>query len=368
MLKVLHIISDTNIGGAGRHLLTFLEHCDRSLLEVAVLCPAGSLLAPRCAELGAQVREVKGLAPDRSFDPASALRLVPVVAHYVHRRGFRVVHTHASLSGRLAALAVRAPRTVYTRHRLDWSPPRGAAGRLAAAVNRLAASRVIAVSSEVARALAAEGVPPEHIAVIRHGIDAARFRERALQPPLSSLPPKDGPVVGVVARLEPEKGIFTFLEAASLIAGRCAGVSFWVVGEGSQEKELKAAAGRLGLKDRVFFLGFREDVPQVMARLDVLAVPSLSEAFGLSLLEGMCLGLPCVASDTGGLAEVAGGGEHALLVPPGDAAALASCVLHLLENPVEAASLGRRAAAAAERNYSAGAMAQKMTELYYSLF
>jgi len=368
VLKVLHIISDTNIGGAGRHLLTFLEHYDRSLLEAAVLCPPGSLLAPRCAELGVEVREVKGLVPDRSFDPAGTLRLVPAVAHYVHRRGFGVVHTHASLSGRLAALAARAPRTVYTRHRLDWSPPRGAAGRLAAALNRLAASRVIAVSGEVARALAAEGVPPGRIAVIRHGIDAAGFRERAKRPPLSPLPPKEGPVVSVVARLEPEKGVSVFLEAAALVAGRAAGVSFWVAGVGSQEKELKAAAQRLGLGGRVFFLGFREDVPAVLARTDVLAVPSLSEAFGLCLLEGMCLGIPCVASDTGGLVEVAGGGEYALLVPPGDASALAAGILRLLEDPVEAASLGRRAAGAVEGEYSAKAMAQKMTELYYSLF
>lgn len=368
MLKVLHIISDTNLGGAGRHLLTFLEHYDRTLLEVAVLCPPGSLLAPRCAELGVEVREVRGWAGDRSFDPAGFWRLVPVVAGYVHRRGFGVVHTHASLSGRLAALAARAPRTVYTRHRLDWSPPRGAAGRLAAALNRLAASRIIAVSGEVAKALAAEGVPPERIAVIRHGIDAAGFRERAARPPLLPLPPVEGPVIGVTARLEPEKGVSVFLEAASLLAGRYAGISFWVAGEGSQGPELKAAAQKLGLGDRVFFLGFREDVPAVLARLDVLAVPSLSEAFGLSLLEGMCLGIPCVASNTGGLAEVAKGGDYALLVPPGDATALALGIAYLLENPNEAALLGRRAARVAEEEYSAGAMARKMTELYYSLF
>ncbi|NLC08130.1 MAG: glycosyltransferase family 4 protein, partial [Syntrophomonadaceae bacterium] len=142
---------------------------------------------------------------------------------------------------------------------------------------------------------------------------------------------------------------------------------FLIVGDGSLAQELKELAQHLQIADRVIFTGFREDVPQLMAVMDVVVVPSLSEAFGLSLIEAMCLGKPCVASAVGGITEIAEDGRTALLVPPGDGAAIAEKVTWLLQNKEEAAALGARAAAEVEQRFSARVMVEKMTNLYEML-
>ncbi len=370
MLKVLHMISDTNMGGAGRHLLTFLEHYDRSRLAVRVLCPPGSLLAKRCAEAGVETGTSSFFAGDRSFGWRGLAGLVREVGGLIKQHGIDVVHTHATFSGRLAARLAGVPGVVYTKHRMDWAAPRGGIkSRAAAFLNRATCHRVIAVSRAVKESLVREGMPEEKVALIYNGIDVGQFRERAgrgLPPPLPETGGKR--VVGMVARLEPEKGHRYFLDAAAMILERRGDVVFVVAGTGSLAGELEKKARRLGISDRVFFTGYREDIPQLVAALDVMVHPSLTEAFGISLVEGMCLGRPCVASAVGGLAEIAGkDGRAALLVPPGDAEAIAGKITFLLENPDAARAMGERAAKMVEQRFDAGTMTGKITDLYYQI-
>lgn len=370
MLKVLHIISDTNLGGAGQHVLTFLEHYDRSRLAVRVLCPPGALLVKHCAAAGVEVDTSPFFAGDSSFGWRGLAGLVREVGGLIKQHGIDVVHTHATFSGRLAARLAGVPGVVYTKHRMDWAAPGGELkSRAAAFLNRATCHRVIAVSRAVRESLVREGMPEEKIALIYNGIDVEKFRERAgrgLSPPLPEVRGKR--VVGMVARLEPEKGHRHFLEAAALVLERRGDAVFVVAGTGSLAGALEKKAHRLGISDRVFFTGFREDIPQLIAALDVMVHPSLTEAFGISLVEGMCLGRPCVASAVGGLAEIAGtDGYAALLVPPGDAAALAGRIIFLLENPDAARAMGRRAAEMVRQKFDAGTMTEKITGLYYQI-
>lgn len=170
--------------------------------------------------------------------------------------------------------------------------------------------------------------------------------------------------MGAAARLEKEKGLHVFLEAMRQLAEEFPEALFLIVGDGSQAKELRRLARELSLEERVFFAGFQQEVGGWLALMDIVVVPSLSEAFGFSLLEAMVLGKPCVASAVGGMREIAEDGCTALLVSPGDAAALAEKVGCLLRSPAEAAALGTQAAAVVEQRFSARATAEQMGAFY----
>ena len=368
MLKVLHIISDTNIGGAGRHLLTFLEHYDRGKLAVWVLCPPGSMLVERCAEAGAKAYTSPYFTGDRSFGWRGLTGLLRKVGGLIKKHRIDVVHTHATFSGRLAARLTGVPCVVYTKHRMDWTASRGWVKKRAMAFfNRVTCHRVIAVSRAVKESLIKEGMPEEKIELIYNGIDVKKLRQRAREGTPKPLPRVgENRVVGIVARLEPEKGHRYFLEAAAQVLEKRGDVFFVVVGAGSLAGELADMARHLGISDRVIFTGHRDDIAQLIAMMDVMVVPSLTEAFGISLIEGMCLARPCVASAVGGLVEIAGeDGRAAFLVPPGDAGAIAEKVIFLLENPDAARAMGALAAEKVEKRFDAGVMTGKITDLYY---
>lgn len=374
MLRVLHIISDTNIGGAGRHLLTFLEHYDRTKLTVYVLCPPASLLLEQCTAIGVETYTSPYLTGDRSFGWRGLAGLVRAVGTIVRERRIDIVHTHASFAGRLAAKAAGVRRIVYTKHRMDWNTGRrGLKKKAIAILNRLTCHKVIAVSQAVKEDLMLSGVEAEKIALIYNGVDIEKFRKQA-QTGATQLPPKfsnvDGScLVGMVARLEPEKGHRYFLEAASLVLAKQANVFFIVVGTGSLAAALQDMANEIGVADQVIFTGYQDNIAQIIAAMDILVIPSLSEAFGISMIEGMCLSKPCVASELGGLLEIAGwqDGRVACLVPPGDANAIAEKIIFLLEHPDAARAIGSKAASEVERRFSAEKMTEEITRLYYEL-
>lgn len=368
MLRVLHIISDTNIGGAGSHLLAFLQNHKRDRLTVYVLCPPGSVLAEPCRKAGVPVIASPYLAGDRSFSWRGLAGLIRQVRNLTREYRIDLVHTHASLSGRIAAGLSGIP-VVYTKHRVDWKAPGGIKKLASTLLNRFTCRRVIAVSEAVRQNLLESGMPGDKIELVYNGIDLEQFRARARGGSVEAEPGTgDGRVVGVVARLEPEKGHRYFLEAAARVLEKFSDARFLVVGTGSLAGELEQLARSLGIHEKVIFTGCRDDVPRLVALMDVMVVPSLTEAFGISLLEGMCLARPCVASAVGGLKEIAGeDGNTAFLVPPADAGALAEKIVFLLENPALAASMGARAALDVEKRFSAAKMSDKMTEIYYKV-
>jgi glycosyltransferase involved in cell wall biosynthesis len=277
------------------------------------------------------------------------------------------VHTHASFSGRLVAKMLGVPRIIYTKHRQDWDPGRVWLKKQAIALlNRFTCHHAVAVSKAVQSDLIASGLPEKMVTVIYNGGDGEKFRERAMRDQADQFPELAGKrVVGMAARLEVEKGHKVFLEAAVKVLERQPQTVFLVAGAGSLTCNLEELAETLGIRKQVVFAGFKENIAAVMNQMDVLVVPSLTEAFGITMVEGMCLGKPCVVSNVGGLAEIAGkDGAVASLVPPGDAGMLSEKILYLLENPAEAQSMAKRGAKTADAKFSAEKMAAEITELY----
>jgi glycosyltransferase involved in cell wall biosynthesis len=176
----------------------------------------------------------------------------------------------------------------------------------------------------------------------------------------------DWPVVGSVGRFEPVKGYDTLLEAAALLRTRQPKVQFLLAGEGKEESRLKRLAKELRVEDRVFFLGWQQEIPEILSALDLFVLPSRNEGMGRALVQAMAMGKPIVATRVGGVPEVLGEGEAGLLVPPDDPVQLSQAIEQLLTDRELARKLGeggkRRAPA-----YSAERMVAEIESLYETL-
>lgn len=171
-------------------------------------------------------------------------------------------------------------------------------------------------------------------AIRAHLLDRSRARE------LLGLPDA-APVIGSIARLVPTKDLYTLIDAFARLSVRVPACHLCLIGDGPSRGDLERQARDLGLADRVHFAGWRNDACHLLAALDVFALTSVAEGFGLSLAEAMAAGVPVVATSAGGMGEVTG--DLAPLAPPGDAAAVALSLERLLSlNAIDRAQLSER--------------------------
>src|SRR5207249_6151689 len=227
------------------------------------------------------------------------------------------------------------------------------------------AQHIIAVSREIRRRLTEQdGVPADRVSVIMNALPPEL--DMRIQPGLP-VALHSGPVVGVAARLQPEKGVVYFLEAAAHVLQFMPQVHFLVIGDGPLQKELQAYGKHLGVQEHVHFLGFRLDARAIVGSLDVLVVPSLSEGMPLVILEAMNAGVPVVASAVGGISEQICHQREGLLIPPEDAMALAEALLHLLQNPTWMRQLGKAGRQRAFSQFSFTAMVQQTENVYRTI-
>lgn len=180
-------------------------------------------------------------------------------------------------------------------------------------------------------------LPDSRVVTIYNGIDTDQFRPRlpaAEARRLLGLPDDPGLVwLGTIGRLDRAKGQADLIAAVSLLASDFPALRLMVAGTGPLRGELEAQAARLGVADRIHWLGFRNDIPLILDAVDVFAFPSVCEALGYALLEAMATEKPCVASAVGGIPEVIADGETGFVTPPRDPSALAGAIRGLLESP-----------------------------------
>jgi glycosyltransferase involved in cell wall biosynthesis len=274
-------------------------------------------------------------------------------------RGWRpaIVHTHDNrapfYAGPASRLIVaRRPRVVQSLHGRNAHASR----REIQALRHFArlADRFFYVSDEVLQLSVEQGISRRRMRTVHNGIDTARF---AYQGPCSG-----GPVV-TVARLSPEKDLGNLVRAMALLARDRPGARAEIAGDGAFRGELEALAAELGVADRVTFLGESRDVPAVLARAALFALPSKSEGIPLTLLEAMARDLPAVAMRVGGIPEVVAEGQTGYLVSPSDPSALGQ----VLDEPAQGQLRGRAGRQRVEQQFDVRRMVADYEATYREL-
>jgi len=358
-IRVLHVIATLDPHGAERQMAALCAGLDRRAFEPSVCCLTRG--GPLEAGLAAAGVPVMVLGKRGRFDVSVLWRL----ARVIRRRRPAIVHTWlftANFWGRLAGALAGAPALVASERAADlwktWAH-RWVDRRLAGL------SAVVLANSDGVRRFCVEriGLPPDKVRVIRNGLDLVRFDAAVAAGPRQPLPAADGPVILCVGRLEEQKGHIYLLQAlASLTrAGRRPRV--WLAGDGPLRPKLEAAARELGVAAQVDFLGGRDDVPALLRRADVVALPSLWEGLPNAVIEAMAASRPVAATAIPGTDELVAP-ETGLLAPARDPEALAGALARLLDDATLRARLGAAGRRRVERDFALERMIAETEAVY----
>jgi len=341
-IRLLFVLTSPVRGGVEEVVLGLCRRLDPAEFRLALAAPP-PLLAALGPELAGAPVAVAGIAADGWHRPREVARL----AAFIRRLRPDVVNPHLFRSVAVAAPLARAlgvPAVVETYHgREAWrrGPLRGSFLPDRALATLL--TRVIAVS-EAARdfLVRVKRYPAAKVVVVPNGRDLATFRPGHHRDAVRKELGLDAhtPLVGVVGRLEPQKGHADLLAAWPTVRRAFPDARLLVVGEGGLRPALEAQARALGVADSVVFAGFRADVPRLLDALDVLALPSHWEGMPLTAIEAAAMARPVVATAVDGTPEVVVDGVTGLLVPPGAPAALARALCAVLGDPALARRLG----------------------------
>jgi glycosyltransferase involved in cell wall biosynthesis len=352
-MRVLHVDPERGWGGGEAQVLALLRALGARGHESRLAADPAGALARAANALGVPVLPLR-VRNHLDLPAAVALRRLA--------RGHDVVHFHTARAHALAPLCRGVGARLVVTRRMDYVPKGGPYARFL--YNR-AVDLVIAISGGVRAALVRAGVRPDRIRVVPSGVEVSRFaptpgaRERLRRE--WGVGAEDVLVL-VPGALERRKGHAVLLAAAERVARSRRGLGYVFCGDGRERAAVERAAARLD--GAVHILGFRDDVPACLAAADVVTLPSLNEGLGVAALEAMAAARPVIASRVGGLAEVVVPEETGLLVPAGDAEALAAALVRLADDGGLRARLGRGGLARVEERYSAERMADGTLACY----
>lgn len=366
VIKVLNVISDTNIGGAGKCVLTFLKYYSKDEFDLAVVIPKNSLLKPEIEKLGARCIEVDALA-DKSLDFKAISRLLKIFK----AEKPDVIHCHAAMSARIAGRLYKRAKIVYTRHSVFEPSPaisRGIGKKINGFVNNATADKIIAVADAAKDNLTKTGVSDKKIIVIQNGVE-----------PLKPLPESEKQkirseygvgendfILGIAARLNEVKGHIYILEALKmLIDDGVTNAKLIIAGTGDYEDTIRRKIAELNLGENVVMAGFVKDVSGFMNILSVSVNASFgTEATSLALLEGMSLGVPAVVSDFGGNPGVIEEGVNGYLFESKNSRQMYEKLKLALQNGIALKDMCKKVF---EKRFRAEIMTEKIQQVYRNL-
>lgn len=353
-IRVCVVLSDMNIGGAGRAMSNIISAFDRERFTFSVILPCGSRARRLFVGTGADIIHLP-IQGDRSFDAAA----IAPLARVIKRISPDIVHTNASLSARIAARAAGTPAIVMTKHTADTPHSTTAAKLLQGAL----CTRAIAVSHGAAAALEACGMPREKIRIIANGApEISPPRPAELRRAAADIG-DGGRIIGNFARLEPCKSQEVFIRAAAICRKIDPTIRFFIAGDGSRRGELEALAARMGLGQGFVFCGQLDDpAPYMSLCTAMVSTTAEGEASSLATIEGMCLGIPQIMADTADNRRMTA--RCGLLTRPRSAESTAKAILRLCREDGLRARLAASARAEYLERYTAKACAAATAEVY----
>lgn len=375
-VKVLHLVTRLDLGGAQQNTLHTVRHLNRAFFEPLLLCGRGGMLD---GEVSADpsFRAIFVDSLQRDISPIHDLLALLELTRIFLAEKPAILHTHSSkagILGRLAAALAGVPVVVHTYHGFGFHDRQPASVKnLYVFLEKLCArftDALVFVSRANIEYAAAHGiVRPEDAVLIRSGValtglpatvDAAKLK-------MSAGIGMHKPLVLSVGNLKPQKNAGDFVAAAAKVLDGLPEARFVFLGDGPQRRALEARVFALGLEGRILFLGWRRDTAQWLASADVFAMTSLWEGLPRALVEAMRSGLPPVCYATDGVTDLIKDGENGFLVEPGDHAALAERVTALLQDEPLRKRLGAAAAASIGPEFDIDGMVRAQEALYARL-
>lgn len=359
-IRVVHLFSGMGAGGAEKMMLSLCRGLRERGIFSTIVCPRGSYLHEMADSMGLEPRLIKFTG---SFDLLSLVRLLWLIK----KDRVTVLHAH---QGKLFWPCVFAKWLTRGRVRVVFHRRVAMAHHAYSRSHYGQADAVIAISEAVGRVLAErDGVDPAHIRVVYNGCDFERFT-----PAVSGAEVRrrhgisqEAFVVGTVGamNLPKGKGQGYLIEAVRILREKHPGIVCLIVGSGPFEAELKRMAADNGVTDRVVFAGFREEVEQYIAAMDVFTLNSWdTEGFGQVMVEAQALGRPVVGTTIGGIPETFADRETGLLVPPENTLALAAALRTLIEDPARRAAMGAAAVRYVNKKFAYAAMVDGVMAVY----
>lgn len=345
------------VGGGEISLLLLLEGLNRARWHPVVVVPVEGSVAERCRRLGVLVHAIP--LPGLRRYRGGVLRAIASLKRLAEATGARLLHANGSramLYAGLAGLLGRRPVLWHVRV-ADRDP---LLDPLLAALAR----RIVVNSQAVAGRF--HGAAAARVRCVYNGVNLNEFSPRPPRPGLRQAVgvSGQGPVIVSAGRFVAYKGYDYLIEAARLLKADRPDAEWVIAGDGELRGALESLCRRCGLAGQVHFLGWRDDLPDVLSLADVFVSPAIGEHFGRVLIEAMAMGKPVVATASGGAPEIVVNGETGVLVPPADAAALAQAVRALLADPAGRRRLGEAGRARAEAAFGLARHAEAIGAVY----
>ena len=347
MIKVVHIITKLELGGAQQNTLYTVSHLNKNKFIPILITGSDGLLVDDAKRLGIETHFLPSLV--REINPIkdiAALFAITILLRRIKRpsASTAIVHTHSSkagIVGRWAAYLAGIPVIIHTYHGFGFNDYQNLFRKwfyiYLERFTALITTKFIAVSKKNIETGINVGIfKKEDVELIRSGIDISEFsdieidkakkkKELGIEPGL--------PLIGMIACFKPQKAPLDFIKAAHLVHKKMPDARFIVTGDGELRSAIEEMINRLGLNNVIKLPGFRRDIPEIMNCLDVLVLTSLWEGLPKVIVQALSAGIPVVATEVDGSSEVVKNGINGFLVKPGDVKGIAEKIVHILQKP-----------------------------------
>ena len=367
-MKVMHLISGGDSGGAKTHVHSLLTHLARTI-DVTMVCFMEGPFAQEARELGIPTVVLPG---------HNLPKVRNTLKKMITEGGYQILHCHGARGNLMGALLRKATglpvvTTVHSDYRLDYLG-RPFSRLTYGTINTIALRKLdyrIGVSDAMTDLLISRGFDPDKLFTIYNGIDFAprtpAMDREAYWRSVGLKADRNSVVVGIAARLNPVKDIATLVRGFALAHQECPDLRLLIAGDGEQMGMLRELAAQLGVAEQVCFAGWVSDTDSFYNALDINTLTSLSETFPYSLTEGARAGLPTVASRVGGVPYLIEHGVHGLLFEAGDAQALSRHLVTLARDPELRRHMGQRLYQRAKEDYSLESTLQRQLTIYETI-
>jgi sugar transferase (PEP-CTERM/EpsH1 system associated) len=367
---IVHVIHRLAAGGLENGLVNLVNALPAERFAHAIVCLTDA------TDFARRIRRPDVPILELHKPPGNSLVIQRRLYRVLRQLGPTVVHTRnlATLEAQVAAAIARVPARIHGEHGWDVNDPDGTSRRYAA-IRRLHSPlvhRYIALSGHIERYLRERvGIAPARISRICNGVDCARFAPSpSSRDDFPYAPFRDSTLllVGTVGRLEPIKDQVNLARAFVAAVGRDDGIRrllrLVIVGAGSLRPAIENVLSQGGVRELAWFAGEQADVPRMLSALDVFVLPSRAEGISNTILEAMACGVPVVATDVGGNAELVAAGVTGELVPPGDPQALADALARLARHRDSRVAFGTAARRRALEHFSLTEMVRQYAAVY----